>query len=162
VPEEDIILFGLEFSQLITISSLGVAFAALFIAPFFNSQNSKRQVIAPMRQAWINTLRDKISEALAIMSVNRLNYCPSSHWDEERKERAEKRDLENYEQLMLLIASINLYINPDEPEHVKLIKLLESAVTDYHNAVVTDEKQANIIILSQQILKKEWEVTKKT
>jgi len=162
VPEKDIILFGLEFSQLITISTLGVAITALFIAPFFNSQNSKRQVIAPMRQAWINTLRDKISEALAIMSVNRLNYCPSSHWDEERKERAEKRDLENYEQLMLLIASINLYINPDEPEHVKLIKLLESAVTDYHNAVVTDEKQANIILLSQQILKKEWEVTKKS
>lgn len=160
--EKEIILFGLDFPELITAASLCVAFAALFIAPIVNTQNSKRQVIAPMRQVWISTLRDKISETLAIISVNRLNYCPSSHWNEERKERAEKRDLENYEKLMLLIASINLYINPNEPKHVDLVKLLESAVNDYHKTIVSDEKQARIILLTQRVLKKEWLVTKKT
>lgn len=160
--EENIILFGLNFPELITAGSLCVAFTALFVAPFVNTQNSKRQVVAPMRQAWINNLRDKISETLAIMSVNRLNYCPSSDWNEERKERVEKRDLEVYEKLMLLIASINLYINPEEPDHIELVKLLESAADDYHKAVVTDEKHAEIILLSQRVLKKEWEVTKKT
>jgi len=110
----------MKFSELITVASLSIAFLALFIAPFVNARNSKRQVIAPMRQLWINTFRDKISEFLAIVSINRIAYCPSTHWDDEKKERAEKRDLENYEKLMLLQSSINLYINPNEDQHIEV------------------------------------------
>ncbi len=155
------LLQEIKVSDLVTIGSLIIAFLALFIAPFVNARNSKRQVIAPMRQAWINTLRDKISEFMAIISINRIAYCPSTHWKDERKERAEKLDLENYKNLQHLLASIKLHINPEEPLHVQLIQLLEDATKDYHDSFVSDEKHEKIIELSQVILKKEWVVTKK-
>jgi len=155
------LLQEIKVSDLVTIGSLIIAFLALFIAPFVNARNSKRQVIAPMRQAWINTLRDKISEFMAIISINRIAYSPSTDWKDERKERAEKLDLENYKNLQHLLASIKLHINPEEPLHVQLIQLLEDATKDYHDSFVSDEKHEKIIELSQVILKKEWVVTKK-
>lgn len=153
---------SLKFSELVTLTSLAIAFLALFISPFVNARNSKRQVIAPMRQAWINALRDKISEFLGMISINRLAYCSSTHWTDERKERAEKLDLEHYAKLQFLVASINLHINPEEPEHIALVALLEDAVKDYHDTFVSDDKHKAIVDLSQKILKTEWEVTKRS
>ncbi|MGX2954425.1 hypothetical protein ACWAU3_17675 [Shewanella sp. JL219SE-S6] len=159
---EKIILWGLEAKDIISIGALGVAFLALFIAPIANARISKRQIIAPMRQAWINSLRDKISEILAIVSISRLNYCPSSHWNDERKEKANKRDLENYERLMLLKASVSLHINASESDHTDLIELISIVVNQYHDSTVSDENKTKLLDLSRKVLKDEWEATKKT
>lgn len=159
---EKIIFLGLEVKDIISIGALGIAFLALFIAPIVNARISKRQVIAPMRQAWINSLRDKISEILAIISINRLNYCPSTHWNDERKEKANKRDLENYEKLMLLEASISLHINASESDHTDLIELISIVVKQYHDSFVSDENKTKLLELSRKVLKDEWEATKKT
>lgn len=159
---EKFIVLGLEAKDVISIGALAVAFLALFIAPFINSRNSKRQTIAPMRQAWINSLRDKISEVLAIISIDRLNYCPSTHWEEDKKDKANKRDLENYEKLMLLKSSISLHINSSEPDHIKLLDLISLVIKEYHDSSVSDENKSNLLELSQKVLKDEWEATKKT
>lgn len=162
ILDDKIILLGLKFSEIITVISISITFLALIVAPYINHRNSKRQTIAPMRQIWINTLRDKISEILAITSISRANYCPSSNWNEERKERADKRDLENYEKLMLLQSSLNLYINPKEDDHLKLIELISLVIKEYHDSTVSENNKSDLIELSQKVLKKEWEATKKT
>jgi hypothetical protein len=158
---DKIIIWGLEAKDVISIAALAVAFLALFIAPFINSKNSKRQTIAPMRQAWINNLRDKISEVLAIISIDRSNYCPSTDWDEDKKDKANNMDLENYEKLMLLESSISLHINSTEPDHIKLMDLISLVIKEYHDTSVSDKNKSNLLELSQKVLKDEWEATKK-
>ena len=159
---EKFIVWGLEAKDIISIGALCVAFVALFIAPIVNARISKRQVIAPMRQAWINSLRDKVSEVLAIVAINRLNYCPSSHWNDEKKDKANKRDLENYERLMLLESSVSLHINANESDHINLIDLISIVIKQYHDSFVSDENKSKLLELSQKVLKDEWEATKKT
>ena len=114
-----------------------------------------------MRQAWINSLRDKVSEVLAIVAINRLNYCPSSHWNDEKKDKANKRDLENYERLMLLESSVSLHINANESDHINLIDLISIVIKQYHDSFVSDENKSKLLELSQKVLKDEWEATKK-
>lgn len=161
MPVDKFILWGLEAKDIISIGALAIAFLALFVAPFINSRNSRRQTIAPMRQAWINSLRDKISEVLAIISIDRARYCPSTHWDEDKKDAASKRDLENYEKLMLLESSISLHVNFNEPDHIQLLDLISLVIKEYHDATLSIESKSNLLKLSQKVLKDEWEATKK-
>lgn len=152
----------MEVKDLISLCSVLVALIAVLMGPIVNSRISKRAVLSPMRQAWINSLRDKLAEFTAAISITRWNYCPSTHWEEDRKERALNRDLKNYERVKLLEASIRLQLNPKEEDHRKLVELIRILVEAYHDADVTDVQVDELTTVSQKILKKEWEVTKKT
>jgi uncharacterized protein YneF (UPF0154 family) len=66
---------------LIPILSLAVAALAVFVGPFITLRISRRQfelsrriadkqIVAPMRQAWINNLREKVAE----LSSSALHY----------------------------------------------------------------------------------------
>ncbi|MCG9714849.1 hypothetical protein L1D40_19610 [Shewanella insulae] len=127
------ILLALEFKEIIALGSLSIAFLALFIAPFVNARNSKRQVIAPMRQAWINALRDKVSEFVSIASICRLHVCPSDSASESIKKESHKEDRDRYGRLKLLVTSVELHINPSEEDHQKLVKQMRGIVEDYHD-----------------------------
>jgi len=156
------IMWGMEAKDAISIGALGVAFLALFIAPLVNARISKRQVIAPMRQAWINALRDKIAEFVSIVSINRWHVCPSDSDSPERKNEANNEDKQRYERLKLLTASVQLHINSSEPDHQQLIDLLITIVSDYHDNEDVSKRLENLIVLTQKILSDEWKVTKKT
>jgi len=155
-------MLGMEVKDLISIGALSIAFLALFIAPLVNARISKRQVIAPMRQAWINALRDKVAEFISIVSISRFHICPSDSYSAERKDKANSEDIQRYERLKLLTASIQLHINSTESEHQQLITLLTSIVSDYHDDKDTHENVDDLILLTQKILSDEWKVTKKT
>lgn len=156
------LLFGLEVKEIIALGSLGVAFLALFIAPLVNARNSKRQVLAPMRQAWINALRDKVSEFVSIATIGRQHVCPSSTAPEEVKQQAHKDDRERYARLKLLVASVELHINPMEQEHRSLVKQMRDIVEGYHDNKDLAEILNALLKTCQSVLKHEWEVTKKT
>lgn len=158
----DDIFLGMEVNDLVAIGSLGVAFAALFIAPLINARNSKRQVLAPMRQVWINTLRDKISELISIVSISRLHICPNEAQDEDLKIEAHKEDRIRYEKLKLIASNIELHINPSEAEHRDLVSKIHTIVAAYHNNQDLKNEIKILVTLGQKILKAEWEVTKKT
>ena len=159
---EKFIMWGMEVKDIISIGALGVAFLALFIAPFVNARISKRQVIAPMRQAWINALRDKVAEFVSIISINRLHICPSESDSPERKIEAHKEDQQRYERLKFLVASVELHINSSETDHTKLVEQLSSIVNDYHDNEDSSAKLKILVKLTQKILSDEWKVTKKT
>jgi len=155
-------MLGMEVKDIISIGALSVAFLALFIAPIVNARISKRQVIAPMRQAWINALRDKIAEVISIASINRKHITPMESDTQERKLEAHKEDQQRYERLKLLTSSVELHINATEPDHQELVKQLISIVNDYHDNNCTNEQLKILIKLTQKILSDEWKVTKKT
>jgi hypothetical protein len=47
LPVDKFELGGLAAKDVISIGALAIAFLALFVAPFINSRNSRRQTIAP-------------------------------------------------------------------------------------------------------------------
>lgn len=152
----------ITINDLVAVGSLGVAFLALFVAPIVNARISRRQVIAPMRQAWINTLRDKVAEFVSVVSIGRMHICPSDDDEENLKRAAHREDRSRYERLKLIAAGVELHINPKEEDHRKLVVRINEIVDAYHDNRDTRNEIKSLVELSQKVLKDEWEVTKKT
>ena len=149
-------------SDIVSVGALGVAFLALFIAPIVNARISRRQVIAPMRQAWINSLRDKLAEILSIVSVARFDIVSSIDASTETRDRSLNADRLRYERLVFLVASIELHINSRESDHQSLVVLLKEISQGYHDNNDVEPRVAELVELSQKILSDEWKATKKT
>lgn len=130
---KDTFMSELAVNDLVALGSLGVAVMALVVAPWVNTRISKRHVIAPMRQLWINALRDKLAEFISLVSIERLHICPNENESEEFKKEALKEDRSRYERLMLLATSIELHINPSESAHADLALKINEIVESYHN-----------------------------
>jgi hypothetical protein len=157
--------------------SLAIAFLAVFFSPLIsylttkltiNSQlklsnqqintqikiaerNLKSEVLSRNRQNWINTLRDNISEFISLSIV--ITKITSVHKDYDDK----------MEKFLTLRSRISLLLNPKEDDHNKLDKYLKEALY----FVIEKEEQRHIvdirndiIKLSQEILKREWERVK--
>ena len=112
---------------------------------------ANKQIIAPMRQAWINTLRDLLAE----LTSSAFHYHVAGF---------EERTDEEYQRLTLLEYKVAMMLNPMEDDHKRLEQLIRQLISalergreaekgfpDLHQAVVT---------LSRQIFKREWNVVK--
>jgi len=64
----------MEVKDYISLGSLLIALVAIFLGPMINFKISNRQVIAPMRQAWINSLRDNIAEFISTVIRDTHNF----------------------------------------------------------------------------------------
>lgn len=148
--------------NVIPILSLVVAVLAVFVGPFVSLHVAKRQVrsslevasrqiTGPMRQAWINSLRDLLSE-----------LCSSAHHYfvagfEDRKD-------DEYQRLTLLETKIQLMLNAKEDDHIQLEKLIREMVSSLERGKDGDAgftaAYPKVIALSRQVLKREWNVVK--
>ncbi|MDK9556095.1 hypothetical protein QQF73_00560 [Marinobacter sp. M216] len=152
-----------ELKQLAPVLSLIVAGLAVFVGPFVSWRVAQRQsdtslrvankqVIAPMRQAWINSLRDLVSELLGKCA----HYWASGYEDREDSE---------YQHITELVHRLELHINPREQDHAELVtnaRAMEGALGQASREA--DKKFWNahqeIRRLAQDILKREWDRTK--
>jgi hypothetical protein len=117
------------------------------------------QVISVNRQDWINTLRDNVSQFVAIMFTLSL----ATEADMNTKEFFEKTEI-----LFAIRFKLKLLINPKEDDHQKLDALIGDAL---RNVIAPEKERAklrplsdlrdDIMIVSQNILKREWERVKK-
>jgi hypothetical protein len=145
--------------KMIPVRSLVVAALAVFVGPFVSWFVTKRQltssgvladrqlhaslsvgnkqIIAPMRQAWINTLRDLLAE----LTSSALHYHVAGF---------EERTDEEYRRLTLLEQKVAMMLNPIEDDHKQLEQLIRKLISalergreaqegfpDLHQAVVT-------------------------
>ena len=78
---------------------------------------SNKQITAPMRQAWINKLR----ELLAELTSSALHYYVAGFED---------RTDEEYQRVTLLEARIQLMLNPNEEDHQRLEVLMRRMVSE--------------------------------
>lgn len=130
-----------------TVAALAVA--VLLVAPAVQWAIGRNQLIGPMRQAWINNLRDKVSTLIA--AAESLYY-----------ERAQ-----NPHEVLLRIKQLNeeiiLTVNPTEDDHKALLELLETIIlavdgkTKEHSFIPIAH---NVRKLTQKILKTEWDRVK--
>ena len=144
--------------QAIPILSLVVAALAVFVGPIISWHVSKwqlrssldianKQIVAPMRQAWINSLRDVLSELMS----SALHYYVSGYEDRDDKE---------YHRIELLNYKVKLMLNPRESDHKKLESLIDQMIGALSQGRASEEEFENshkaALELSRKIFKREW------
>lgn len=145
--------------KLIPVISLVVAVLAVFVGPLISLRISRRQVlssleasnkqiIAPMRQAWINNLRDLFAE----LASSALHYSVAGYED---------RTDEEYRRLSLLEHKIQLMLNPKEDDHKALEQHVRSMIAALDRGKDGDqdfrEAYSAVMKLSREVFKREWD-----
>jgi len=143
------------------------ALVAIIINPLINIYVTKKQLRASVnsksRQEWINTLRDEITSYLfgfiklegmwfdnAQAEIGKYTFPHNSQNLTKALDELQKHKIK-----------ISLLINPNEEDHKNLIKMLESAYQNIQNkSKRRNEIEAEVLQLSQTILKREWERVK--
>ena len=97
--------------------SAATALVAVIVAPFVSYHAGKRQMLGPMRQAWINDLRDNLSLYISLISINRWHVLPSVDEPKEVRELKVREDREKEQEAARLREKILLLLNPNEVEH---------------------------------------------
>jgi hypothetical protein len=106
-----------------------------------------------MRQAWINSLRDMLSE----LSSSALHYFVAGFEDRTDKE---------YLRLTLLEHKVRLMLNPKEEDHRTLEELIKKMVGSLGRDKGSESDRDFIaayeaeIALSRKVLKREWDRVK--
>ncbi len=108
--------------MLISVLSLMVALAALFLGPFF----AHRKTVAEMRQAWINQLRDLVAELLSLSTGPEVTQFT--------RDRDVDASMEPYSRLFLLENKMELLLNPDREQHRILIGRVHDLISLLHKS----------------------------
>ena len=112
---------------------------------------ANKQIVAPMRQAWINTLR----ELLAEVSSTSMHYYLAG---QDGRLEAE------YQRIGLLEERIKLMLNPREANHIKLESLVRELVgASNPQSLETDhflQTYTELTKLARVVLKEEWDRVK--
>lgn len=152
-------------AETVAIISAVTALFAVLLGPLVSMWAAQRQsrvaVLSANRQAWINALRDLISEYISISGL-----IHAGDWSN----RTEIEFDQKMERLALLSAKIRLMLNPKEEDHQRLSKLLgDLLLTMGGRAAAGNKRDAQkartlvneLVPLSQSILKREWERVKR-
>jgi hypothetical protein len=146
----------------IPILSLIVAALAVFVGPLISLKVARRQVIsslevankqiiAPMRQAWINSLRDLLAE----FAGSALHYFVAGYED--------RSDAE-YLRLSLLEHKISLMLNAKEDDHRNIEILMREMLKAIESGRKGDTdfqvSHPALMKLSREVLKREWDRVK--
>jgi hypothetical protein len=143
------------------------ALVAVILGPIVSVYIVRRQirasVISTNRQAWIDDLRGAIAEYLKAKEIIVLIAMGTGLYDK----TAAQRETEN---MIMLIYRIQLLINPNEHDHAKLATLLLGQLGEVAKScqpgsgkkdIDIGQSNAEIILLAQSILKREWERVKR-
>lgn len=143
----------------LVITALAVIFGPLLSLHISRKQNettlaiAKKNIISPIRQKWINELRDILSS---------ITHNCASFWTETSESKREMLHLE----VRALRSKLELYINPNESDHLRLLSLVSELEASMFGSEKDDEPQlffraqAAMTEQAQKILKTEWERVK--
>lgn len=138
-------------------------------------EHSKAQNVAKNRQEWINSLRMSVSEFIAACyEIRALRKIAQKNYKMNPENFEDQMDLERHEleiqsrliraegQAKKQLALVELYINPSEDDSRELVRMsqifYESAGDQGFNISWESDE---LIKVSQEILKTEWERVKK-
>lgn len=143
----------LNVSNIVSIVAVMVSLVAVIVGPIVSFKVAKRQIVSPIRQKWIDELREIISEYLS-ESKNLIVLGEDGMLNKE----VMKEDI--FKKLLYLQQKLNLMLNPNEPKHIELLELIESITDEIHhgvnNYIEFGGKLRGATEISQKILKEEW------
>ncbi|TVT50991.1 MAG: hypothetical protein FHP94_01395 [Denitromonas halophila] len=131
-----------------------VALVAVFLGPTLAARAARRQIVAPMRQIWINTVRDSVAELLStVYSITIGNDSGSILYEG-------VEDNELHRKLLYLEQKLVLMLNPNEELHQTLIESVDQlgriAYSGPDDADDVGALMGDIRRTTQNILKAEW------
>src|SRR5438270_758470 len=149
----------LSLTQVIPVLSLVIALLAVFIGPLVSWLITKRQIesaqrlankqiVAPMRQAWIDGLRKLLAE----LCSSAAHYFVTGY--------AETRTDAEQKRLAKLAQEIVLMVNPNEEAHSQLLLAIHDMIRELDQG--EDHAQQfyaaseKVTKLAQVIFKEEW------
>lgn len=138
--------------NVIPLASLVVAALAVFVGPYVSSRIARRQIVAPIRQQWIDKLRDTIAE----LAAKAAHYWASGY---------EERSDAEYFRITELQHKLRLLVNAKEEDHALLLKRVDTMVDEIDAGNSKKDKEfwdahEEVMLVAQQILKREWERVK--
>lgn len=136
------------------------ALLAVMVGPFISFRASKRQMLGPMRQAWINNLREAVAEYTAKIRLGMPQPSALLAPDDALRHQAQSERAAHLQSIIQLNAQISLLINPKEADHTELVRLARVALNDYENGQDASVQLQALIAHTQQVLKREWNVVK--
>jgi len=139
--------------------SVLVALIAVFLGPLLSAWVARRQIVAPIRQKWIDELRNLITEFLStaqmLVVVEETNGILNK----------EDIDTETYKKMLSIERKLTLMLNPNESLHNELMEdireLLDKIEHGVSNLLEFGPLVRKITETAQKILKKEWVRVKK-
>jgi hypothetical protein len=146
----------------IPVLSLAVAAIAVFVGPLLSMyvafrqrlatlEVDNKQILGPMRQAWINTLRELVAE----LTSSALHYYNAGFED---------RTEEEYRRLTLLEHKLILMLNAQETDHQQLEGLVRQLINNLERGKEAEAEFSDLFRsvtdLARQIFKREWNVVK--
>ena len=147
-------MLDLMTSENVAFMSMLVSLVAVVIGPFVTFEVARRQIISPIRQKWIDDLRELMSEFLsecerAIVIGEGLGLLNTENSDEAL-----------FKKLLYLERKLALMLNPREEDHVELVRLVRSITEEVQHGVGDflqfGLRVADTSSLCQRILKAEW------
>jgi hypothetical protein len=145
--------------------SLVVAALAVFVGPLVSwhvtrlqirasLRSANKQILAPMRQQWIESLRDLISEL-----VSEAHHLYVAAADEDSDEGAVANESVR-RRMRFLVQKIDLMVNPSEEPHQELVEQLGRLVSaaDRRGVGAADFAglHAAVTDTSRRVFKQEW------
>ncbi len=135
-----------------------VALCAVIVGPIVTFKVAKRQLISPMRQKWIDELRELMSQ---LLSESRKVVVLSEGYG---LLDAEKTDESAFHKILYIEQKLGLMLNPNEAEHSELLKLVRVIAEDVQlgagDLIKFGSRIDEAEKLCQKILKHEWERVK--
>jgi len=112
--------------------------------------NVNKTVLSGNRQVWIHNLRDSVSEYIAL------------HIALEQQVYDNEKQIDSLRELTLLQTKIALSLNPNEEDNENLVLEIFKITKPKSKRPEIDSSEviAKIMVLTQKILKKEWERVK--
>lgn len=136
------------------------ALVAVIIGPFLSIRAAKTQMLGPMRQAWINDLRDTMAEFVARIQLGYGVVGDTSTHDDAVRHAARTTRIEHIQVTKNLLHKIALLINPLEEDHQELLRLARSAHAKYMSGMPVETLVEPLLEQTQRVLKREWNVVK--
>lgn len=139
--------------------SVLVALVAVFLGPFLSARLAKQQIVAPIRQKWIDELRNLITDFLStaqmLVVVNESDGIL----------KQDDIDKETYKNMLSIERKLTLMLNPNELRHNELMNhirnLLDKTEHGILNLLEFGPLVKDITETAQKILKEEWIRVKK-
>ncbi|MEY3775860.1 MAG: hypothetical protein RLZZ129_2640 [Verrucomicrobiota bacterium] len=148
----------------ITVLSLIVALLSVLLSPLVALAISRRananalrvakkNIIAPMRQRWIDSVRDTVAELTSLMH----HYYVAEGDDHSDGEESLKK-------IHFLERRLSLLLNPQEEHHKRLVALFRQVIHSLEFQHLGEMDMARldseVIACTQMILKSEWQRVK--
>lgn len=157
-----------------TLGAMATLVAALITAAvsFVSLTLTKEQKTSEFRQSWIDGLRNELASFLAASrafarAIEMLNRFGPSYTEVSVLRLNDEKVGDLRYQAAESLCKIQLRLNPNEPEHKELLRLLQRAIEE-QNAMIenktgieaTTKAIETASAYAQPILKKEWERVK--